>query len=58
MVIKYRSTRGKQSGLSFEEVVLGGLATDKGLYIPEVIPTISMEKIEKVCFSSQSACTL
>ena len=48
MSIKYRSTRGKQSGLSFEEVVLGGLATDKGLYVPETIPEISIQDIEKV----------
>ena len=46
--ITYKSTRGKQSGLSFEEVVLGGLATDKGLYIPESIPSFSSEKIEEV----------
>ena len=48
MSVKYKSTRGKQSGLSFEEVVLGGLATDKGLYIPETIPQMSMEEILKV----------
>lgn len=48
MVITYRSTRGKQAGLRFEQVVLGGLATDKGLYIPESIPDISLEEIEKV----------
>jgi threonine synthase len=46
--IRYKSTRGKQSGLSFEEVVLGGLATDKGLYIPETIPTFTADRIEKV----------
>ena len=46
--IRYKSTRGKQSGLSFEEVVLGGLATDKGLYIPEAIPTFTADRIEKV----------
>ena len=46
--IRYKSTRGKQSGLKFEEVVLGGLATDKGLFIPETIPTFSMHDIENV----------
>ncbi|EGS23508.1 threonine synthase-like protein [Thermochaetoides thermophila DSM 1495] len=35
---RYLSTRGEDSGLSFEEVVLKGLATDGGLYIPEEIP--------------------
>ncbi|KAJ4306716.1 hypothetical protein N0V88_000081 [Collariella sp. IMI 366227] len=36
---RYLSTRGEDSGLSFEEVVLKGLATDGGLYIPEEIPS-------------------
>lgn len=48
MSIKYRSTRGKQNGMSFEQVVLGGLATDKGLFVPETIPTMSMSEIEQV----------
>jgi threonine synthase len=34
--------------MSFEQVVLGGLATDKGLFIPETIPSISMQEIENV----------
>lgn len=48
MTILYRSTRGKQNGLRFEEVVLGGLATDRGLFVPEKIPTMTMADIEKV----------
>lgn len=48
MSVKYKSTRGKQVGLSFEEVVLGGLATDKGLFIPETVPTFTLDEIEKV----------
>jgi threonine synthase len=48
MPIKYRSTRGKQAGLSFEDVVLAGLASDKGLYVPETIPNFSNAEIEKV----------
>ncbi|KAK3320780.1 tryptophan synthase beta subunit-like PLP-dependent enzyme [Cercophora scortea] len=35
---RYLSTRGEDSDLSFEEVVLKGLANDGGLYIPEAIP--------------------
>ena len=35
----YRSTRGGQSGLKFDEAVLQGLATDKGLLVPETIPS-------------------
>lgn len=36
---RYLSTRGEDTGFSFEEVVLKGLATDGGLYIPEEIPS-------------------
>lgn len=53
MPIKYRSTRGKQNGLRFEEVILGGLATDRGLYVPESIPTFTIEEIEKVQMTSE-----
>ena len=48
--IRYKSTRGKQSNLTFQEVVLGGLATDKGLYIPQTIPNFTIEKIEEVIY--------
>ncbi|KAJ0162290.1 Threonine synthase [Colletotrichum tanaceti] len=37
---RYLSTRGEDSGFSFEEVVLKGLATDGGLFIPEHIPQV------------------
>ncbi len=43
---KYKSTRGAVSNISFEEAVLMGLATDSGLLVPEVIPSLSVEKIE------------
>ena len=42
----YMSTRGGEKGLTFEEVVLGGLAKDTGLYVPEEIPTITLDEIE------------
>ncbi|KAL1518593.1 hypothetical protein AB1Y20_002881 [Prymnesium parvum] len=38
--IRYRSTRGGQSGLSFSEAVLQGLASDRGLFVPEVVPRL------------------
>ncbi|KAI1461165.1 threonine synthase [Annulohypoxylon moriforme] len=38
---RYLSTRGDDYDLSFEEVVLKGLASDGGLYIPEEIPKAS-----------------
>ncbi|KAK4992546.1 threonine synthase [Elasticomyces elasticus] len=37
---KYLSTRGGSYNLSFEEVVLKGLASDGGLFIPEEIPSL------------------
>lgn len=60
MVITYRSTRGKQTGLRFEEVVLGGLATDKGLFVPETIPHMSLAEIESVdtCKGIAETCAL
>ncbi len=41
----YISTRGAAPRLSFEEVVLAGLAEDGGLYLPENIPAFSMAEI-------------
>ncbi|KAI8319951.1 putative threonine synthase [Martensiomyces pterosporus] len=38
--MKYRSTRGQVKGQSFESVVLEGLASDGGLYIPEQLPAL------------------
>ncbi|KAK4167425.1 tryptophan synthase beta subunit-like PLP-dependent enzyme [Cladorrhinum sp. PSN259] len=35
---RYLSTRGEDTGFSFEDVVLKGLANDGGLYIPEELP--------------------
>lgn len=40
-VPKYRSTRGGDQGLSFEEAVFSGLASDGGLLIPDFIPDVS-----------------
>ncbi|KAF2661339.1 threonine synthase-like protein [Lophiostoma macrostomum CBS 122681] len=37
---RYLSTRGGSYDLSFEEVVLKGLASDGGLFIPEEIPVL------------------
>jgi threonine synthase len=45
MVVKYRSTRGNVNGASFENVVLGGLAPDRGLYVPDHIPTFRPEEV-------------
>ena len=42
--LNYISTRGKAPTLSFEDVVLTGLASDGGLYVPESIPQFSRKK--------------
>jgi len=44
-MMKYISTRGSAPALNFEEVVLAGLASDGGLYVPDEIPTLSMPEI-------------
>jgi threonine synthase len=36
---RYRSTRGGQTGLKFDETVLQGLGRDRGLMVPEDIPS-------------------
>ena len=34
-MVKYQSTRGHKETISFEDVLLSGLAPDKGLYLPD-----------------------
>jgi hypothetical protein len=46
--MRFKSTRGRSGTLSFEEVVLGGLASDGGLYVPESIPKFLTSDIENV----------
>ena len=45
MTVHYISTRGSAAALSFEEVVLAGLASDGGLFVPEHIPTFDATRI-------------
>lgn len=44
-MIGYQSTRGGVSGRSFEEVLLGGLAPDGGLYVPEGWPEVDLKAL-------------
>lgn len=44
-MMKYISTRGNAPELSFEDVLLTGLATDGGLYVPKEVPHFSEEEI-------------
>ncbi|MBA6413756.1 threonine synthase [Parahaliea sp. F7430] len=43
--MKYISTRGKAPALDFEQVLLTGLASDGGLYVPEHLPRFSAQDI-------------
>lgn len=43
--MKYISTRGQAPVLNFEQVLLAGLASDGGLYVPQDLPTFSREEI-------------
>jgi len=46
--MKFISTRLNAPVLSFEEVVLQGLASDGGLYVPEFLPEFSAGEISKM----------
>ncbi|BCB06587.1 threonine synthase [Vreelandella venusta] len=43
--MRYISTRGQAPALSFEEVVLTGMASDGGLYVPETLPEFSQQEL-------------
>jgi threonine synthase len=44
--MKYKSTRGKVSGFSFEESLFSGYADDGGLFVPESIPRLNTAKLQ------------
>ena len=46
--IKYSSTRGGDVSLSYEEVLLAGLARDGGLFMPESWPHFSDSDLNKM----------
>ena len=43
--MKYISTRGESPKLNFSEVLLGGLAPDGGLYLPEHYPNFTDDEL-------------
>ena len=45
MSIRYRSTRGQAPALDFEGVLLAGLASDGGLYLPESLPQFTADEL-------------
>ena len=46
--MKYISTRGQSPALTFSEILLGGLAPDGGLYLPETYPQFSDTDLSKM----------
>lgn len=44
--MRYLSTRGHQANQSFSEILLGGLAADGGLYLPEQYPQVSGAQLD------------
>lgn len=48
MSIRYRSTRGSAPVLDFEQVLLAGLASDGGLYVPDALPQFSADDLIKL----------
>ena len=43
----YQSTRGGVRNAGFEEIVLSGLANDKGLFVPEQMPSIPKHALKE-----------
>ncbi|WP_028489060.1 threonine synthase [Thiothrix lacustris] len=46
--MKYLSTRGQSPAQSFSEILLGGLAPDGGLYLPETYPHFSADDLNRM----------
>lgn len=46
--MKYISTRGNAPAKTFTEILLGGLAPDGGLYLPEAYPQVIKLHLEKL----------
>lgn len=44
--MKYISTRGNAPAKTFTEILLGGLAPDGGLYLPEYYPQVTREELD------------
>ncbi|MDD5037367.1 MAG: threonine synthase [Methylococcaceae bacterium] len=45
--MKYLSTRGQAPAKTFTEILLGGLAPDGGLYLPEEYPRVSQAELDE-----------
>ena len=45
----YKSTRGKAKYVPSAQAIKNGIAEDGGLYMPESIPSLSIEDIRALC---------
>ena len=48
--MQYVSTRGRATARRFSEILLEGLATDGGLYVPAEIPRIGLSSLRKLSY--------
>lgn len=46
--MRYYSTRNKLTGFSFREVLLKGLASDGGIFVPEYFPKFTQDELEYI----------
>ena len=44
----FHSTRGEDSGKTFEEVLMQGLASDGGLFMPDTWPQVDIHKLKEM----------
>ncbi|MEO0436575.1 MAG: threonine synthase [Pseudomonadota bacterium] len=56
--MRYLSTRGRAPVLSFEDVLLTGLASDGGLYVPESLPSFTPAELDSMAAMSYSELAL
>ncbi|KAK4318296.1 hypothetical protein Pmani_010706 [Petrolisthes manimaculis] len=50
--MKYCSSRGLESGLSFRDVLFAGYAKDGGLYVPEELPKLTLDELKSMAHTS------
>jgi threonine synthase len=48
--VQYVSTRGRATARRFSEILLEGLATDGGLYVPAEIPEVKINNLRKLSY--------
>jgi len=47
--MQYFSTRNKEFKVSAAEAIMRGLAPDGGLFVPETVPSVTSEELNKLC---------